>query len=103
MAVAAVAAAAVLPGLVLEVLPRRLRLHGVVAPPAVRLVRRARRHPEGGRRTVLILKRVNFKFQKLHMLLCSIVTHVGPALSPVLLEFVGAAVSPVVVHLPPGG
>ena len=102
MAVAAVAAAAVLPGLVLEVLPRRLRLHGVVAAPAVRLVRRARRHPEGGRRTVLVLKRMNCKFQKLHILLRSIVTHVGPALPPVLLEVVGAAVSPVMVHLPPG-
>ena len=102
VAVAAVAAAAVLPGLVLEVLPRRLRLHRVVAAPAVRLVRRARRHAEGGRRTVLVLRRVNCKFQRLHMLLSYSVTYVGPALPPVLLEVVRAAVSPVMVHLPPG-
>ena len=47
-------APSVLSRLVLEVLSR-LRLHGVVAPPAVRLVRRARGHPERGRRTVLVL------------------------------------------------
>ena len=52
---AAAAVAAVLPGLVLEVLSG-LRLHGVVAPPAVRLVRRAGGHPERGRGTVLVLQ-----------------------------------------------
>ena len=47
--------APVLPGLVLEV-PPRLRLHGVVPPPAVRLVGRAGGHPERGRGTVLVLQ-----------------------------------------------
>ena len=28
-------------------------------------------------------------------------THISPALPPVLLEVVGAAVAPVLVHLPP--
>ena len=57
VAVAPVAIAAVVmpPGLVLKVLSRLL-LHGVVAPPAVRLVRRAGGHPERGRRTVSVLQ-----------------------------------------------
>ena len=59
VAVTAVAAAAavatVLPGLVLEVLSG-LRLHGVVAPPAVGVVGRAGGHPERGRRTVSVLQ-----------------------------------------------
>ena len=57
VAVAPVAIAPVVmpPGLVLKVLSRLL-LHGVVAPPAVRLVRRAGGHPERGRGTVLVLQ-----------------------------------------------
>ena len=52
----AVAVAAVVPGLVLEVVARRL--HRVVAPPAVRLVSRAGGHSERGRGTVLVLQRI---------------------------------------------